>query len=194
MPELLGLWSRLLFELFLFFIFFCFLILNQLVPTSSPNAYSHLNAHSSRWREKTARVATAVFPQTRLSTPHRLHPQRRRPRLPPPSRCPACHLRSRQQTARSPRNRTRSKFGPSPGACMKVGVSNMGFWWWVLGKLELYGVNRMLAKGNKLEEGALMVFLCIVHFLIISSTSEAGFGPSWVLSIKFLSILTMAEK
>lgn len=136
--------------MFCFFKSLCFLILTHV--------YSHLNSHSSRWRGKTARVATAVFPQTRHSIPRRLHPQRRRLHLPPPSRCPACLPRSRRQTARSPRNRTRSKFGPSPGACMKVGVSNMGFWWWVLWELELWG-NRRLEIGNKLEEGGNINFM-----------------------------------
>lgn len=122
------------------------------------NMRTRLNAHSNRWREKTARVATAAFPRTRLSTPRRLHPRRRRPHLRPPSRCPACPLRSRRQTARSPRNQTRSKFGPSPGACMKVGVSNMGFWWRVLGGLlGKCGVNKWAITWKKEEIGALLI-------------------------------------
>lgn len=43
---------------------------------------------------------------------------------------------------------------------MKVGVSNMGFWWWVLWELELWG-NSRLEIGNKLEEGGnINLMLC----------------------------------
>lgn len=87
---------------------------------------------------------------------------------------------------------------------MKVGVSNMGFWWWVLGELELWWKN-----GNKVEEGELMVFtgtlcfaLCI--FLIISgfcvpsflfsSTSNRVVTLFFFFFISFFFILTVGYK
>lgn len=128
-------------------------------PSTHPPTHSILHStntlmHSSSWRERTARAAlstvcraTAVPPRTpHHFTPHRPCPTRRRPHPPQSSRCLASLSRTFRQTAPLPRNQTPSKSGPNPGACMKVGVSNMGFWWRVLGELGLWGAAGSFGK------------------------------------------------
>lgn len=90
-----------------------------------------IDLHYSSCQEKTARTApstafpaTGVSTQTRPHTPHWL-PLSARARLPRPHRslCQVCHPRTPLQTELSRGNRTPLRSGPSPGACMKVGVS-----------------------------------------------------------------------
>lgn len=85
----------------------------------------------SSCQEKTARTApSTAFPATGVSTQtrphtHRWQPLSTRARLPRPhlSLCQVCHRRTPLQTELSRENRTPLRSGPSPGACMKVGVS-----------------------------------------------------------------------
>lgn len=81
--------------------------------------------------EKTARTAPSIaFPATGVSTQirHRTRPWHLlslRALLPHPhlSHFQASRPRTLQQTEPSRGNQTRLRSGPSPGACMKVGVS-----------------------------------------------------------------------
>lgn len=86
---------------------------------------------NSSCQEKTARTAPSIaFPATEASTLIRLCTRPWHPltaRAPPPhlrlSLCQAYRPRTPQQTEPSRESRTPLRSGPSPGACMKVGVS-----------------------------------------------------------------------
>lgn len=85
----------------------------------------------SSCQEKTARTApSTAFPATGASTrtrprTHRWPPPSARARPPRPrlSLCQVCRRRTPPRTGPSRENRTPLRSGPSPGACMKVGVS-----------------------------------------------------------------------
>lgn len=89
---------------------------------------------SSSWKGRTVRTAlstaspaSAACVWTRPYTrPSPCPPRAPRPR-PPSSHCPACLLPRSPEMAPPRRSQTPSKYGPSPGACMKVGVSIMSF-------------------------------------------------------------------
>lgn len=89
---------------------------------------------SSSWKGRTVRTALSTaspasaarvwtHPYTR---PSPCPPRAPRPR-PPSSHCPACLLPRSPEMAPPRRSQTPSKYGPSPEACMKVGVSIMSF-------------------------------------------------------------------
>lgn len=94
-------------------------------------SYRSASPKKSSCQEKTARTApSTAFPATGASTrthprTHRWPPLSARARLPRPrlSLCQVCHRRTPLQTELSRENRTPLRSGPSPGACMKVGVS-----------------------------------------------------------------------
>lgn len=109
---------------------------------------------NSSCQERTARTAPSiVFPatgartQTRLCTLpwHPLSVRATRPHL-PRSLCRDSQSRTPQETGPSRENRTPLRFGPSPGACMKVGVSifiSGGGWMraaWGIGSVQTLGV------------------------------------------------------
>lgn len=87
----------------------------------------------SNCQEKTARTApSTAFPATGVSTPthphtHPWQPPSARAWLPRPrlSLCQVCRRRTPLQTELSRESRTPLRSGPSPGACMKVGVSTL---------------------------------------------------------------------
>lgn len=87
----------------------------------------------SSCQEKTARTApSTAFPATGVSTPthphtHPWQPPSARAWLPRPrlSLCQVCQRRTPLQTELSRESRTPLRSGPSPGACMKVGVSTL---------------------------------------------------------------------
>lgn len=124
----------------------CFLFLFRLSVRTSVSAFTVFCRRSSTFyyeilsmcfskksscQEKTARTApSTAFPATGASTrthprTHRWPPLSARARLPRPrlSLCQVCHRRTPLQTELSRENRTPLRSGPSPGACMKVGVS-----------------------------------------------------------------------
>lgn len=94
-------------------------------------SYLSASPKKSSCQEKTARTApSTAFPATGVSTrtrphTHRWPPLSARAWLPRPhlSLCQVCHHRTPLQTELSRENRTPLRSGPSPGACMKVGVS-----------------------------------------------------------------------
>lgn len=119
---------------------------------------------NSSCHEKTARTApSTAFPATGASTQTRpctrpWHPPSARASLHhhPLSLCLACHPKTHQQTEPSRENQTPLKSGPSPGACMKVGVSI-----YIFGGSGMRGCMGLLARWR--------------HLVCFSGTARFGF-------------------
>lgn len=104
------------------------LLLNDSLSLSlSPVCSSSWKGRTVRTALSTASPASAARVWTRPYTrPSPCPPRAPRPR-PPSSHCPACLLPRSPEMAPPRRSQTPSKYGPSPEACMKVGVSIMSF-------------------------------------------------------------------
>lgn len=153
------------FVLFFVFVLFCSSSVSS-VFFSHPLPQLTFNSHliliyffNSSCQERTARTAPSkVFPATGAPTltlpcTHPWHPLSVRAALHRPPRNPyrASHPRTPQPTGPSRENRTPLRSGPSPGACMKVGVSILFFgggWMraaWGAGQVETFGVLKCTA-------------------------------------------------